>query len=306
MTRALSSNPGLAFTNSTPIPSGVPLPGQTLTVDGPTKVTGIPFMTIDVPRPDKTEKMVGEWRFTTTRLDRIANQSELDELEKSLAFTAFPEIQFLENTLVVSVASGHRPILNFNLRDILRSAKAYYDGPKYQQEQGDLIIPVSGSWTNSTFAKHDPKIDWAWRNQFFGLGPSLKLAPLKEGSGINWELLKNQKLEIVFFDSFDFFEDDVHDNGMIRCSVKFRVMNEAFFILFRHFVRVDGHELWCRDVRYFHEFTTKRNDQPHIVVVEEVKKLKAIHAIEEVHNTPIDNLLANAETLRKEEFMIEF
>ncbi|KAF5221545.1 hypothetical protein ECC02_005432 [Trypanosoma cruzi] len=229
-------------------------------------------------RSQRFTHRVGGWDFSVTELSRILTQEELLHYEEALGVSALPEIPFAFNTLRIAPAErADAALVKFSLLEVLRSAAAFYRTDAYcRSTLPQLQIPVADSWKKSPYATVDAKVDWAWRNNYFGVNEwRCKLRPLEPSMpGVNWELLKDQTLPIVFFHNFDIFEDDLHDHGIVKSSVRFRVMSLAFFILFRHFVRVDGYRVWMREVRLFHEFSVKRPDgQPHIVVREEVRIL---------------------------------
>ena len=119
-------------------------------------------------------------------------------------------------------------------------------------------------------------MDWAWRNDFYGLHEkNVRLVPRPANApGINWDLLKDNTLPILFYGSFDLVEDDLHDHGMMTSSVKYRVMESAFFVLYRHFIRVDNFAVWMREVRIFHEFSERSvvTGVPHVVLLEQVRR----------------------------------
>ncbi|KAH9593439.1 TIP41-like protein [Trypanosoma melophagium] len=224
-----------------------------------------------------SEEICG-WKFTATELNRILTQDEMNSLEKKVGINAIPEIQFAFNSLQIAPAMcPDKPLLSFSLEDVLRSAAAFYRTDAYRLLTApQLTIPVAESWKNSPYATFDPGVDWAWRNNYFGVDPHrCTLRPLEPNMpGINWDLLRDQTVPILFFHQFDMMEDDLHDHGVVRGSVRVRAMPVAFFLLHRHFIRVDGHRVWMRDVRVFHEYTVRRSDgQPHIVVCEETRTL---------------------------------
>ncbi|CCW68226.1 unnamed protein product [Phytomonas sp. Hart1] len=241
------------------------------------RARGIPYLVMD-QMPEKMWKRVENWEFRTTRLDRISGKTSMLELERDTGVSAFPEIQFPSNAFAVScVGADGEPVVLFDLLSILKNAAEFYATADYREKvRSQIVLPVSEGWAMAPFDSHDPGVDWAWRHRYYGI-QSDRLRPLEPGMrDVDWDLLRNNALPIVFFGELDFFEDDLHDFGMVRCSVKFRVMTTAFYILFRHFVRLDHHMIWMRDVRIFHKFGETRAESgveiPHIVVVEQFAK----------------------------------
>jgi len=61
---------------------------------------------------------------------------------------------------------------------------------------------------------------------------------------------------ILHFGQIYLFECDLEDCGYVFSQVRFRVMGDCFFALFRFYVRVDGVKVRVIDTRIFHEFGT--------------------------------------------------
>ncbi|CAJ1025346.1 GAF domain/TIP41-like family, putative [Leishmania lindenbergi] len=332
MARALALNPALGLPGYSALAGGekslqlhgdaeaapqpVPVTTEAETTAATTTLTHIPFFKVEAKHPDVSVKCVGGWQFTRTSLDRIMTQDEAQHLQDSLGISALPEIAFHSNTLSVSPESDREhPWLHFSIEALMRSASQYYHTEEFRTlVQPQLCIPVSAGWASFNFEKYDPKVDWAWRNDFCGLVPGqvrLVARPkdAADAPGINWDLLKDTSLPILFYGDFDMMEDDLHDHGMVTSSVKYRVMSPAFFLLFRHFVRVDSHAIWMREVRIFHEFGKTRlpSGVPHIVVLEQ---LRSVHVAEPVDGVDWksmspDAISAKAEVLLAREWMLE-
>lgn len=328
MQRALAVNPSLGMPSFSVTSGGmdpVPNPEQqgkapALPPPPPTTVstTAIPFFRVEPLRPDSTRKELHDWSFSTTRLDRITSQAELQGLEERLGIAAFPEIQFPFNTFTAAWGAGEKSIvLAFDAVSILSDAASYYTSAHFKETvEPQMSIPVSEAWASTPFPKHNPGVDWAWRHRFFGI-PGAELAvrlhPAEEGSDcrINWELLKDRTLPIILFDSFDFMEDDLHDHGMTVCSIKYRVMEQAFFILLRQYVRVDGHALWLRDVRFYHEFSWPQRGKRSIAVEEQTRLLSLVSGERDAlevdwRSLSIDELAQRASVLATNEFTLTF
>jgi len=153
------------------------------------------------------------------------------------------------------------------------------------ERQSFLQIPASEGWKNNKYDVFDPSIDWAFRGDFVsavsgggGVGetaatfkpvntyPAGHFAGAAPGTcSIDYEMLKRQDMEILFYDTFCLFEDDLHDAGVSKCTVKFRVMETCIFVLIRHVVRVDQAGAVCRDVRLFHKFSRTREHRQTVV-----------------------------------------
>lgn len=61
-----------------------------------------------------------------------------------------------------------------------------------------------------------------------------------EPGGIDRQMLLDQSSPILMYDDVVLFEDFIHDHGVVRLSVKTRVMPGFWFVLLRYWLRVDG------------------------------------------------------------------
>ncbi|KAG5504871.1 hypothetical protein GH5_05502 [Leishmania sp. Ghana 2012 LV757] len=329
MARALAVNPSLGLPGYSALAGGEkalqlhgdangdpqPTPATT-TAAAPPAVTRISFVKVEARQPDVAVKCVNGWQLTRTSLDRIMTQDEAQQLQDSLGISALPEIAFQGNTLSVGPESDREhPWLRFSVEALMRNATQYYRTEEFEKlVHPQLRIPVSAGWESFNFQKYDPHVDWAWRNNFFGLVPEqVRLVARPEGvadaPGINWDVLKDTSLPILFYGHVDLIEDDLHDRGMVTSSVKYRVMSSAFFVLFRHLVRIDSHQIWMREVRVFHEFgkTRSPSGMPHIVFLEQLRSMSIAESVDGVDWKAMspDAISAKADVLLSREWMLE-
>lgn len=165
------------------------------------------------------------------------------------------------------------------------------------EEQSYLKIPVADSWKQSKFGTFDPNIDWASRSNYIcGISvesqgdassiqaPSFVRSPTEV---INYDLLKRRDMDILLYDAFDLFEDDLHDCGISKASVKVRVMPLCIFVLVRHVVRIDAAGAMARDVRLFVELNPPGTTSPKKTkVIAEVTYKRTIFPPAQVGLTP--------------------
>jgi len=59
---------------------------------------------------------------------------------------------------------------------------------------------------------------------------------------------------IIWASMIPLWEDELGDNGVSNCEFRFRVMNDCFFGLLRHYLRVDEVMIRIYDTRLYHEF----------------------------------------------------
>ena len=63
---------------------------------------------------------------------------------------------------------------------------------------------------------------------------------------------------IIHYGEVILFEDELGDKGFSSLNVRFRVMNDCFFLLLRSYTRVDHVTVRILDTRLFHEFGSDR------------------------------------------------
>lgn len=271
-------------------------------------------------RPDVRTKMIQPWVFQTTALQRIANTNEANAIQAALGVSALPEIVFADNTLRFI----HEPTkveLHVSAQEVLRSAAAFYRTEDYRRVRDAMAIAAPASWEakRAQHSVYDASIDWTFRHAFLGTWKrsgargephlSTPLAVRFEDEGessdatattsadeivivrnskrrINFDLLRRTDLAILFFDSMELFEDELHDHGTSNLSVKFRVMDGCFLVLLRHFIRIDGRVAAVQDTRFFHEFSRHEgpdaSQTPPVVVIERSTKTLALPALPNV------------------------
>jgi type 2A phosphatase activator TIP41 len=59
---------------------------------------------------------------------------------------------------------------------------------------------------------------------------------------------------ILHYGEITLFEDELGDKGSSRVNVRFRIMNDCFFVLMRSYTRVDHVLVRILDTRVYHEF----------------------------------------------------
>ena len=250
--------------------------------------------------PEQKSVVIGDWSISINRRRTIAGEEERKVLETKLSVLALPEILFPLNQVTIANAKGGLT-LTIDAAGAIRNAIATHRvHPEWSRE--GLRIRSAPSWAESKFEKFDANVDWAWRSEYDGdwrdaSGNAPSAAVAAPGDGINWPLLRDQSQPLLLFDHLELFEDDLHDCGTSELTVKVRVMPTAFFVLLRHFVRVDLSGATVRETRIFHELSKKQ------IVVETSAKLLPPEALaaERVlqllhHGEPTDELVTHMVT----------
>lgn len=180
------------------------------------------------------------WNFTTTKAP-IASIQETESLSSTLQHPT-PTMLFSSNTLIIT--NPHLSItLRFSCVDALMHLDETHIGMKVHNESMD-------AWTKAKYAVHKP-YDWTfstlYQGQFEG---SFKEY---QGGKLDYEKLKANK-DIKFYDEVIMYEDELADNGASIYSLKLRVMDFGWFLLARHYLRVDKVCTKAREARFYHQF----------------------------------------------------
>ena len=233
------------------------------------------------------KKSLGDWQVECRRLDRIICAAEINRWETEHKIACIPEIVFPANAIELSFTNAKTGVvtsLTVDAESYFKNATAFYQtraanlssgaaidvtgtpDEAYDtllEQQSFLKIPVAESWKNTKFGTFDPNIDWASRGNYIcdikqrrdGDGDAAEAPRFVPSStaAVNYDMLRRRDLEILAYDAFDLFEDDLHDTGISKGSVKMRVMPLCIFVLIRHVVRIDNAAAVARDVRLYVE-----------------------------------------------------
>ena len=94
------------------------------------------------------------------------------------------------------------------------------------------------------------KMDWSFSTPYKG---SFSKGELQVGSGIPLEMLSPEN-PVLFYSEVLLFEDELADRGSAKCHVRFRIMNDCWFVLLRSYIRLDMVAVRILDTRIFHKF----------------------------------------------------
>ncbi|KPJ01912.1 PREDICTED: TIP41-like protein [Papilio xuthus] len=176
---------------------------------------------------------------------------------KELNIPHFPDMVFPKNILNLSHASG--ACINFNPLDALKRVSSRVQA---------IEVSCAEAWQESRpdAEKKKQNFDWTFSTDYKGtLNDKIVVEPTDEK--INFEVLK-KKDQILFYQDLTLFEDELHDHGISKLSVKIRVMPSYWYVLLRYFLRVDDVLVRSHETRMFHmldsnyvlrEFTAKES-----------------------------------------------
>ena len=254
-----------------------------------------------------------DWELRQRTVPVMLDSAKLGQLEERLQVKLLPEIVFDMNEVhfVKDEGAGARSLkFRVDAQSALANVVEYVNTEEYASVRDKLFPKESAAWTGKReeFATFDPKVDWAFRNDYRGVWTrggaggaedgDLKITPEsvdpgakddkndgeKEEITIDYDLLRRTDLPILFFTSIDLFEDDLHDSGVSKVVCKARVMEPCFFVLVRHILRVDGVRLQIRDTRHFHKF-----GNPVIVIEESMKTVDVVAYLAQNPQLEADN-----------------
>ncbi|KAK3860527.1 hypothetical protein Pcinc_033425 [Petrolisthes cinctipes] len=163
--------------------------------------------------------------------------------EQELSLPSLPDMVFADNMLEVQHAEGGS--INFTALDALK---------RVNNQQDTLQVAHANAWKEARadceFAKKVVKpYDWTYTTDYRGtLKPPLSSIPSTER--IDLDKLRVRE-EIKFYDEVFLYEDELDDNGSTRCVVKVRVMPSGFFVVLRHYLRVDMVLVRVNDTRLY-------------------------------------------------------
>ena len=214
------------------------------------------------------------WDFSATT-GALAGEDGLAAIEAAGANSPLPEMVFDKNVVTLRhVGSGFE--VQINARDALIACP--------DTCSGDLLVPCAELWKSAKHVDMEGRpivaerrqYDWTFGTLYAGTvllrgtggggaaattststaataDSAVSFAQCAEGDGIEYELLKRRE-PILWNSSSDLFESELDDNGTSELSVKVRVMPSCYFLLMRHFLRLDSVVIRVRDTRIFHRF----------------------------------------------------
>lgn len=164
---------------------------------------------------------------------------------RELKIPHFPDMVFPKNILTLKHESG--TCISFNPLDALKLVASNAEA---------IEVSCAEAWQearpDATKAKRP--FDWTFSTNYKGtLTDNIKIEATDQT--IDVELLK-RKDQIIFYHDLTLFEDELHDHGISKLSVKIRVMPSYWYVLLRYFLRVDDVLVRANETRMFHKLNT--------------------------------------------------
>ncbi|XP_023945909.2 TIP41-like protein [Bicyclus anynana] len=164
---------------------------------------------------------------------------------KELSIPHFPDMVFPKNVLRLDHTGGAK--IQFNPLDALRRVACRLD---------PIEVSCAEAWLESRpdAEKAKKPFDWTFSTDYKGtLSDNITVERTNES--IDFEILK-RKDQILFYHDLTLFEDELHDHGVSKLSVKIRVMPTYWYVLQRYFLRVDDVLVRSHETRLFHMLNT--------------------------------------------------
>ncbi|ALC44429.1 CG9578 [Drosophila busckii] len=170
---------------------------------------------------------------------------DLCTYQHALDLPHLPDMVFHKNKLVLQHKDGAK--MEFKPMDALVLVA--------NGKEGALEVACAQEWRETRSeqnmeAKYKP-FDWTFTSHYQG---TLNDKFRTESTEISLNKMKlMQRENIIFYHDLTLYEDELHDHGISVMSVKIRVMPSGFFVLLRHFLRIDDVLIRLHDTRYHWE-----------------------------------------------------
>ncbi|KAH8325858.1 hypothetical protein KR067_009265, partial [Drosophila pandora] len=173
-----------------------------------------------------------------------ANRCDLCHYQHSLELPHLPDMVFHKNKLILKHKDG--ALLEFKPMDALALVA---------NGKQPLEVACAQEWRETrpeqTMEEKFKPFDWTFTSTYQGtMNEKVRAEPTDQTLN-KFKLM--QRENIIFYHDLTLFEDELHDHGISVMSVRIRVMPSGFFILLRHFLRVDDVLIRMHDTRFHHE-----------------------------------------------------
>ncbi|CAB3228487.1 unnamed protein product [Arctia plantaginis] len=207
---------------------------------------------------------------------------------KELKIPHFPDMVFPKNILKLEHKNG--AAISFNALDALRCVASTADA---------IEVSCAEAWQEARPSAEKPKrpFDWTFSTNYKGtLTNNIVVETTDEA--IDLELLKKRE-QIIFYHDLTLFEDELHDHGVSKLSVKIRVMPSYWYVLLRYFLRVDDVLVRSNETRLFHMLQTDYVLREYTVKEAEAKEINIPTAMMKEADDVIPKLPLRQKTMHK-------
>ena len=189
-----------------------------------------------------------EWRGWSFNAPKgpILSTHDADSWTARLGMT-LPEMVFGENKLEIKNAAQG---LEFSFKA--------YEALDACAREVDVQVSVAQTWqANKEDLPEAQKFDWTYSTKYRGstFKGGAHWEPESTDDKIDFESLKQRAGEDILWSAdVILFEDELHDHGTSKLTVRVRVTQSYFYVLQRAFIRVDDMTIRLRETRLHHVF----------------------------------------------------
>ncbi|XP_060647599.1 TIP41-like protein [Drosophila nasuta] len=174
------------------------------------------------------------------------NRCDLCNYQHSLELPHLPDMVFHKNKLVLQHKDG--ALMEFKPMDALALVANGKDASAIE-------VACAQEWRETRAEqnmeqKYKP-FDWTFTTSYQGTLNEKFRSESTEQTLNKMKLM--QRENILFFHDLTLYEDELHDHGISALSVRIRVMPSGFFVLLRHFLRIDDVLIRMHDTRFHYE-----------------------------------------------------
>jgi type 2A phosphatase activator TIP41 len=220
--------------------------------------------------PEKAEWCGHGWRVIAQNNSPMASQSELADIGSQTGLQSTPEAVFKDHTLLFAHESGVH--IRVDAAEVLRGCLLHEERPDLAPSSmapPKVEVKQAAAWKKEAEARKptdeaagyvvqdiDWTYDWTWTTRWWGC-PEIDGKPLTAEVDDDGELpmdLLTAKDDILWYQEFRLYWDDLGDSGDVEYVVRARVMPRFFFVLARMSLRVDDVIIRQVDTRWLHIF----------------------------------------------------
>ncbi|EDW05549.1 TIP41-like protein isoform X2 [Drosophila mojavensis] len=173
------------------------------------------------------------------------NRCELCHYQHTLELPHLPDMVFHKNKLVLQHKDG--ALMEFKPIDALALVA--------NGKEAAVEVACAQEWRETRAEqnmehKYKP-FDWTFTSTYQGTLNEHFRSEVTEQTLNKMKLM--QRENILFYHDLTLYEDELHDHGISAMSVRIRVMPSGFFVLLRHFLRIDDVLIRMHDTRFHYE-----------------------------------------------------
>eukprot|EP01080_Neovahlkampfia_damariscottae_P005838 gene5838-9661_t len=176
----------------------------------------IKFTTKDLtgakPKIEKNQIKIKDWLISSQKTPMLTQQ-KMSELEEKLNVHLLPEMVFESELNFENTTNNFK--LKFNYFDALNGSTKVV----LKNNKNIVEVKVDYAWEKKeNFVEREENIDWTFTSISSGIIENEKEIKITQEL-IDYELLK-EKQPILFYEEIILYEDELHDNGVAKFTVK--------------------------------------------------------------------------------------